>query len=207
MGGFQKAGAGLAVVLASAAYYVAYYRLYTMRRGFIYAHPLNPDTGINRQRRRRVALFACAAFPWLAIRSLFCDCTLLSGGCRRPDGDLVTFPDVSKPPGGKPLGNFSGGDDVGNRGGAYRSNPARFLQGEEGPAADDHRLHRRAHDWRFDRIVVDRGRHRPALPIAWAPRIAVGRTAVCVRDVHPVSRAFAEVRISGADAPPPGDCR
>ena len=71
MGGFQKAGAGLAVVLASAAYYVAYYRLYTMRRGFIYAHPLNPDTGINRQRRRRVALFACAAFPWLAIALYF----------------------------------------------------------------------------------------------------------------------------------------
>jgi hypothetical protein len=69
--GFQKAGAGLAVVLASAAYYVAYYRLHTMRRGFIYAHPLNPDTGINRQRRRRIALFACAAFPWLVIALYF----------------------------------------------------------------------------------------------------------------------------------------
>jgi hypothetical protein len=60
-------GAALAFALVGAAYYVGYYRLYTMRAGFIYAHPLYPDTGINRRRRRRVAMFAWAALPWLAI--------------------------------------------------------------------------------------------------------------------------------------------
>ncbi len=69
--GLQKSVGTLALVLAGAAYYFGYYRLSTMRSGIIYAHPLNPDTGVNRQRRRRVALFVWAAFPWLAMALYF----------------------------------------------------------------------------------------------------------------------------------------
>jgi hypothetical protein len=56
-----------AVALLGVLYYIAYYRFYTMRTSVIYAHPLYPDTGINRERRRRIALFIWAALPWIAI--------------------------------------------------------------------------------------------------------------------------------------------
>jgi len=62
---------GLAIALVSAAYYLGYYRLYTMRTGWIYTQATFPDTGINRRRRRRIALFALAMLPWLAIGLYF----------------------------------------------------------------------------------------------------------------------------------------
>jgi hypothetical protein len=62
---------GLVIALISAAYYLGYYRLYTMRSGWIYTQPTFPDTGINRRRRRRIALFTWAVLPWLGIGLYF----------------------------------------------------------------------------------------------------------------------------------------
>ena len=62
---------GLAIALICAAYYLGYYRLYTMRTGWIFTQATFPDTGINRRRRRRIALFGLAVLPWLAIGLYF----------------------------------------------------------------------------------------------------------------------------------------
>jgi hypothetical protein len=90
----KGAGAGLAVAVASVAYYIGYYGLRTMRRGFIYAHPLSPETGINRQKRQRIAICVWAAFPWSAIAFYF----TVTSCC----GDLVASSTVT----GAPLSLF-----------------------------------------------------------------------------------------------------
>ncbi len=57
----------IAFVLLSAAYYFGYHQLHTMRAGVIYTRQFYSDTGINRRRRRRIALFVWAIVPWLAL--------------------------------------------------------------------------------------------------------------------------------------------
>jgi hypothetical protein len=62
---------GVVLAVLFACYYFVYHRLYAMRAGFIYTQPLFRDTGINRRRRRRIALFAWAMVPWLAVAFYF----------------------------------------------------------------------------------------------------------------------------------------
>jgi hypothetical protein len=60
---------GLFILLVSAVWYLGYYRLYTMRTGWIYAQPTFPGIDVNR--RQRIALFTWAVLPWLAIGLYF----------------------------------------------------------------------------------------------------------------------------------------
>jgi hypothetical protein len=67
---FQLAASALGFALTSAAYYAAYYRLYT-KKDFIYTLRYQ-DTGINlRRHRRRLALFLWALCPWVVIALYF----------------------------------------------------------------------------------------------------------------------------------------
>ncbi len=86
----------LAIALTSALYYLGYYRLYTMRTGWIYTQPTFPDTGINRRRRRRIALFAWAIIPWLAIGLYFVIRVIAGPASSLPfAGRLAELPGVS----------------------------------------------------------------------------------------------------------------
>jgi hypothetical protein len=88
---------GLAIALVSAAYYIGYYRLYTMRTGWIYTQAAFPDTGINRRRRRRIALFVLAMLPWLTIALYFVIRAIASPASSLPfAATLVELPVVSR---------------------------------------------------------------------------------------------------------------
>jgi len=87
----------VAIALVSAAYYLGYYRLYTMRTGWIYTQPTFPDTGINRRRRRRIALFIWAMIPWLAIGLYFVIKAIARPASSLPFAEtLVDLPVVSR---------------------------------------------------------------------------------------------------------------
>jgi hypothetical protein len=67
----QTTGTLMALLLVGLGYYLSYYYICFTRPGFIYAPRLRLDIGITRQERQRIALFAWAAVPWLAIAAYF----------------------------------------------------------------------------------------------------------------------------------------